>query len=532
MASNNFELTAEDRELWRRRAPRAGYWLRVNDTHPVANPEEPQPQLRLPTPSAPPTPPTPPAPPAPPILPAQHHQPQLAAPQPQLPLFPPPPYPNIYPQPIYPFLQQAPSAQQNQGYPSVPHYPPPPYQGFYNSPIHYQPHTFSYPPPVAHNSMPPPLPPSCITQFTISVPLYTGVSGGGRVREQLRISVDTPFDTMYNRICTKMDIDSAHAELGWKVTGEPARNTPHKLSSAVDYQAATAEVIGKNSRARSKIYFLEIYNLKRPQVSATHAKTGGRKRRYDDPDEPTTTVGYGRELLMLDEHLRCSKHPGQYCRVDPVSGEHIQLNAYERSLWAKEIHIGRADHHKPPNALDFDRIRKKACRETQTAAPPAVHVHFNGLEFTSPQAPSPSRIRSPLHDRTVAAVGSSNQVPPSPVAGSTTTGSSIQVIDISDDSDDETSIVYPSIDRLLVNLNAIHPTSRFTQYSSDFIARGIKTVDALVNVSPPFFTEYVRMPTEDAALLVDAAAAWVTIAKQRKGGIHDNAKTPKQEKEN
>ncbi|KAF9255622.1 hypothetical protein L218DRAFT_1008367 [Marasmius fiardii PR-910] len=134
MVSNNFELTAEDWELWRRRAPHAGYWLRVNDTHPVANLEKPQPQLQLPTPSAPPTPPTPPAPP---VLPAQHHQPQLAAPQPQLPLFPPPPYSNIYPQPIYPFLQQALAAQQNQGYPSVPHYPSPPYQGYHNSPIHY-----------------------------------------------------------------------------------------------------------------------------------------------------------------------------------------------------------------------------------------------------------------------------------------------------------------------------------------------------------------------------------------------------------
>ncbi|KAF9255620.1 hypothetical protein L218DRAFT_1008365 [Marasmius fiardii PR-910] len=306
-----------------------------------------------------------------------------------------------------------------------------------------------------------------------------------------------------------MDIDSVQAKLCWKVTGKPACNTPHKLSSAVDYQAATAEIIGKNSRACSKIYFLEIYNL-----SLQHMQ-----KQEGASDAMMILVSPPQQLVM-----------GWYCRVDPVSGEHIQLNAYKWSLWAKEIHIRRADYHKPPNALDFNRIRKKACRETQTAAPPAVHVHFNGLEFTSPQAPSPSHICSPLHDHTVAAVGSSNQVPPSPV--STTTGSSIQVIDISDDSDNETAIVYPSINRLLVNLNAIHPTSCFTQYSSDFIARGIKTVDALVNISPPFFTEYVRMPTKDAALLVDAAAAWVTIAKQRKGGIHDNAKTPKQEKEN
>jgi hypothetical protein len=57
-----------------------------------------------------------------------------------------------------------------------------------------------------------------------------------------------------------------------------------------------------------------------------------------DSTEPDTTVSFKTELRELKQRLQCEKHSGKYCYVDPINpGEHIALDVYKLTLWAKKI---------------------------------------------------------------------------------------------------------------------------------------------------------------------------------------------------
>jgi hypothetical protein len=59
----------------------------------------------------------------------------------------------------------------------------------------------------------------------------------------------------------------------------------------------------------------------------------------DDTELPVdTAVSFKTELRELKQRLQCEKHSGRYCYVDPIHpGEHIALDIYKLTLWAKKI---------------------------------------------------------------------------------------------------------------------------------------------------------------------------------------------------
>ncbi|KAK7029436.1 hypothetical protein VNI00_014568 [Paramarasmius palmivorus] len=527
MSSNTNNFSREDRQRWRQRAPRLGYWLGVHDTHPVihgrsarANDSPPPPYTSQPpqtrTPDQPPftqerirppqTPDQPPftqehvqpPPPPPPPPPQIYHQQVYAQPHQ---LQPNPPYP--LPPPVY------------QPYPYAP--PPPPHGAVYDQGGHYPPRAYNYPggqpEPMAMGALQP-----HANHFEVSLPQGTNVVGATVTQVRERLRADTSFVNAFRQFCEKMGLDPQEAHLGYKIMpGERVNQPATLLSNEFEYKSAVEKLIVKNMKARSVFSVLEIYNLNAPSRSAGSQR--GTKRKVDTTvsDEISTTVSYGPVLRKLKEHVQCSQHQGRSCHVDPFNGDHIELDNYALTLWAKKIFFGEASYTKPPNVSDFDRLRKKARPEnkkgsTSAAPPPAMHFHFNGFQV-SPTWPS-SR-SSPLTDRTTSAVGKTNAV-----------------VDLTEDSEDDDSVEYPLVEELLIDLDQDYPDSNFLQYADQLRNKGLTRVNALSTLSPAFFTDFIGMPADDVDRFVSQAQTLVRWARKGKYPAGSLRHSPKMEKEN
>lgn len=106
-----------------------------------------------------------------------------------------------------------------------------------------------------------------VANIDISVPLNTGVVGGRISRVQIRLPVDIPFEDFFSRICAKMDLDPANAELGYKFHNDRVRDAPHQLSNDQQLREAFEQGCDLIKRARSRRVVLEIHNLVREYSS-------------------------------------------------------------------------------------------------------------------------------------------------------------------------------------------------------------------------------------------------------------------------
>jgi hypothetical protein len=156
-----------------------------------------------------------------------------------------------------------------------------------------------------------------------------------------------------------MDLNPLDAALGYKYASDRVRDPPHQLATEDQLRAAMEKGINKIRLARSREVILEIHNLvsfilfssvlhtdlKHQRPARAAASATGRKRTAaenstvgDDGAEPDTAVSFKTELRELKQKLACQKHTGKYCYVDPTKqGEHIALDIYKLTLWAKKI---------------------------------------------------------------------------------------------------------------------------------------------------------------------------------------------------
>jgi hypothetical protein len=74
------------------------------------------------------------------------------------------------------------------------------------------------------------------------------------------------------------------------------------------------------------------------QGAQKRSAAGSSASGVDGTAEPDTAVSFKTELRELKQRLQCEKHSGKYCYVDPINpGEHIALDVYKLTLWAKKI---------------------------------------------------------------------------------------------------------------------------------------------------------------------------------------------------
>ncbi|KIK24105.1 hypothetical protein PISMIDRAFT_99261, partial [Pisolithus microcarpus 441] len=99
------------------------------------------------------------------------------------------------------------------------------------------------------------------SNLTVSLPLNTGVVGGRVSRVQIRVPLDISFEDFFSRVCAKMDLDLADAELGYKYHNDRVRDAPHLLSDAQQLHEALERGSLLMQRARSRQVVLEIHNL-------------------------------------------------------------------------------------------------------------------------------------------------------------------------------------------------------------------------------------------------------------------------------
>ncbi|KAG2355657.1 hypothetical protein BDR07DRAFT_1492954 [Suillus spraguei] len=104
-------------------------------------------------------------------------------------------------------------------------------------------------------------------------------------------------------------------------------------------------------------------------------------------DQDPTTLSFAAEFCELKSKLDCTKHPGKYCYVSPISGGHKAQDIYSLTLWAKKIFLSKATYEKPPETAVFDHVSKKHwVSSTTSASQPEIHVHL------------PQTITQPLSD--------------------------------------------------------------------------------------------------------------------------------------
>ncbi|KAK1216025.1 hypothetical protein PQX77_021343 [Marasmius sp. AFHP31] len=370
-------------------------------------------------------------------------------------------------------------------YPPTPMYPPPPYSQPQPSQF-YPPQAYNYSPPYPNNPPPPPPQPHVIND---------AVS-----RRRHRFAIDTPFRDVFGRICEIMGVDPEVAQLGFKLSGDPARQPPTAYETEDDHRTPVSSVTDKNARARKKYYLLEIFNLRQPaHCNAARRSLAGKKRKGDELDGVDTKLNFAPCLRTLREDTRCEKHPTRFCWVDPRTGKHWEVDIYGQTIWAKDIFLGKATYNRPPNSSHFDGFRKRTRRARSRSRSrewqaPAVHVHLNGVQLAdgvsgstqTPVASTSSPVPGP--SSTISAPSSPSLITPLHLSPSPPSRShSVTVCGFPPATTqanpfrsprppfgDRTILVtYPRVHQFLSELSLCYPHAGFTGARAAFEIRGI-----------------------------------------------------------
>lgn len=310
------------------------------------------------------------------------------------------------------------------------------------------------------------------SNLTVSLPLNTGVVGGRVSRVQIRVPLDISFEDFFSRVCAKMDLDPADAELGYKYHNDRVRDAPHLLSDAQQLHEALERGSLLMQRARSRQVVLEIHNL-RKATQAASASHGHRENVV--PDNPLTTMNFASQFRELKNKLACAQHPGKHCYVNPISADHEAQDIYKLSLWAKKIFLGEATYERPPETVSFDHVAKRRrtlgsslSASESTSNVPAIHVHL------PPTSPLPLSNHGGHHH----------------INSSTMTS----FLGHWHDDDEDEFITYPPITDVLQEMDYEMPLLNMAQYEANLLAHGIAYVNGVIGIVDNFFIDVVGMP--------------------------------------
>ncbi|KZP22978.1 hypothetical protein FIBSPDRAFT_889874 [Athelia psychrophila] len=320
-----------------------------------------------------------------------------------------------------------------------------------------------------------------VTHIDISVPLNTGVANGLVSRVDIRLPVDISFDDAISRITARMDLDPLKCHLGYKYHDDKRRGDSHQLTDEDQWRAAIDHGIQLIRRARTRRVVLEIENLQ-PARQTTASKSRGTKRSADDSEnDPSTSVSFVSELRQLKGHLSCARHPGSWCYVDRIKpDDHIPLDIFKLTLWAKKIFFGDATLQNPPSELSFDHVpkkRKMAASTKPNATPVQVNI-TNVMPFGDQSGQR--RVNAPTPSGSGTSMSATTSFSDSIAsAGSPTlsSSSSSPVCSCSSSSPPIPAGTPPPINNLLYDLHQAFPIYNLPQCLPNLRAAGIKTVD-------------------------------------------------------
>ncbi|EJD43102.1 hypothetical protein AURDEDRAFT_126026 [Auricularia subglabra TFB-10046 SS5] len=270
------------------------------------------------------------------------------------------------------------------------------------------------------------------------VPIFDPTTGL-LVANTITLKSNLAADEFRARICNKMGLDPATANLGFKTTRDKQSDLPRTFNTEDQVKGAILSITRLIPSARTKEVKLLIDNLTRRahEAKAQDGKSNSRKR--SAASSTADCIGTGpaiaasnRTLERLESHLVCNsskcKTPGvagknKYCFVQP-DGTHTFVGPELRFIWADLMDKEPAKYtvYNPPNSGPFDpkrtvpgRARPQPAATPAPAPAPIIHVHL------SSEALEPARKRRRV-------LGPSN------------------VIDLTIDDDDNVKVKVPSSD--------------------------------------------------------------------------------------
>ncbi|KAF7969533.1 hypothetical protein HWV62_26977 [Athelia sp. TMB] len=206
-------------------------------------------------------------------------------------------------------------------------------------------------------------------------------------RDIFEVPLDISHADFWDRLCANFDIPPGEAQLGYKFHDDKRRTPWHALGTPE--QTATAFQRGAALHLARRIprdIVMEVHNLNPPPaLPQGRAPRGAKHPHGDSENDPdlSTTVSADGILAILKERTFCSTHK-KWCWLNPFTGEHVTIDIYGLTLWARKILTGDATIARPPNTLNFDHVRKRARHSSSNNAPPPIHVniHNHGMPLT------------------------------------------------------------------------------------------------------------------------------------------------------
>ncbi|KZP17770.1 hypothetical protein FIBSPDRAFT_956878 [Athelia psychrophila] len=264
---------------------------------------------------------------------------------------------------------------------------------------------------------------------------------------------DIAFTNWLFCVCEIMGLNVNTAELGYKYNGQRVGDHPTQLLSDNDLCIAISMGQGMATRMITKTLCIMIYNLKPPTQVPTAARG---KKQCADADEDDATHIYAAPQLSSWPFLLCYK----------ATGEHIELNVFTLTLWARKMVTNEATLEEPPNILSFDRCptKKPQASGSSLVAPIEIHNHISTM---TPAAP--------LTDR-----------------GGQCTLNTLTSQALLSHPDDDT--MYLTMAQALHELDDIMPGHNMVQYLAHFRNHGIYRLDSVnhVDITTPGPTIHMR----------------------------------------
>jgi hypothetical protein len=226
---------------------------------------------------------------------------------------------------------------------------------------------------------------------------------------------------------------------------------------------------------------------------------------------PETTLSFTKELRQLKSRLDCAQHRGRHCYISPVNGEHIMLDVYKLTLWAKKIvrllvsvtgvcffltwkqFLGDATFTQPPEILNFDHVPKKqrqstSFRSATTSASPVQVQGFNDVLLGDQGGQG--HLNLAISEPDLANLVLFN------------TG--------------DTLITYPPASQVLREMQAAFPLLNMPQWEENLSCHGVMYADAIVELPSDFFHNVVGMPLGAIGAFRRSAAGLVRRAQKGK----------------
>ncbi|KAF8811481.1 hypothetical protein BYT27DRAFT_7277025 [Phlegmacium glaucopus] len=283
----------------------------------------------------------------------------------------------------------------------------------------------------------------------------------GKATRDIEINIDIPLQDFVSRMCANMGLDPTTAEIGWK-SGDDAKRAPaRQLATEDDLKTAFRDLLKlKNNTRRTKEVVMHIIHTNPHPVEAPKKKTDGNR---------TTDFAYYEELRIVQEKLRCAKHPGpnRWCYVSPENpNEHIKLALEEVTLWARKLKDDPDVDREcvvPPNCLSLDRLRERKHRTGGKKTGPATQpIHVN------------------ITNNPLASASSANQY--------SYPRSSLKRA-ISYSTDDDTDSESLTISDILTELHVKYPKLNFPQYKVVLANNGIVYTESVIDFDKDFYLD-------------------------------------------